>query len=57
MMMGLAALVKVLSQDEMGMVHEKALELLKKRGIVFESDDTIETFVNTFARVENHTVF
>jgi len=55
--MGLAALVKVLSQDEMGMVHEKALELLKKRGIVFESDDTIETFRKHGARVENHTVF
>ncbi len=56
-MMNLTGQVKVLSQDEMGMVHEKALELLKKRGIVFESDDTIETFRHHGARIEDHTVF
>ncbi|WP_028309619.1 trimethylamine methyltransferase family protein [Desulfitibacter alkalitolerans] len=55
--MNLASQVKVLSQDEMHMVHEKALELLKKRGIVFQTDEAIETFRKHGARIEDHTVF
>ncbi|ATW28676.1 hypothetical protein DCMF_16680 [Candidatus Formimonas warabiya] len=55
--MNLSSQVKVLSPDEMNMVHEKALELLSKRGIVFESDNTIETFRKHGARIEDHTVF
>jgi len=55
--MKLASQVKVLSLDDMNTVHEKALELLSKRGIVFQTDETIETFRKHGARIEDHTVF
>lgn len=55
--MNLAAQVKVLTPDNMQTVHEKALELLQKRGIVFESADALETFRQHGAKIENQTVF
>ncbi|MEG1495818.1 MAG: trimethylamine methyltransferase family protein [Clostridiales bacterium] len=55
--MNISSQIKVLSEDSMGKVHEKALELLYKRGIVFQSDDAVATFRHYGAKVEGNTVF
>ena len=55
--MNLAAQLKVLSQEDMNMIHEKVLELLGKKGIVFKSDDAVETFRRHGAKTEDHTVY
>lgn len=55
--MNLAAQVKVLSDNDMEMVHAKALELLAKRGVVFQSDEAIATFQRHGAKISDHTVF
>ena len=55
--MNLAAQLKVLSQEDMNMIHEKVLELLGKKGIVFQSDDAVETFRRHGAKTEDHTVY
>ncbi len=55
--MNLSSQVKVLSLNDMDIVHEKALELLNKRGIVFQTDDAIETFRKHGAKIEDHTVY
>ena len=55
--MDLAAQVKVLSADDMATVHEKVLELLFRKGIVFQTDDAVATFRQHGARVDGHTVF
>ena len=55
--MKLAGQVKVLSKDDMQMVHEKALELLANKGIVFQSDKAIETFKAHGAKIDGHTVY
>ncbi len=49
--------IKVLTQEDMGNVHEKALMLLERRGIVFQSDEALETFARHGAKVEDRTVF
>lgn len=55
--MYLANQLKVLSPDEMAMVHEKALALLAERGVVFQTDDAVDTFRRHGAKVTDHTVF
>lgn len=55
--MNLAAQLKVLSPEDMNMIHEKVLELLGKKGIVFQSDDAVETFRRHGAKTEDHTVY
>ncbi|MEG2406463.1 MAG: trimethylamine methyltransferase family protein, partial [Clostridiales bacterium] len=55
--MNISSQIKVLSEDSMDKVHEKALELLYKRGIVFQSDDAVATFRHYGAKVEGNTVF
>lgn len=55
--MKLSAQLKVLSQDDMTVIHEKVLELLGEKGIVFQSDDTVETFRHHGAKIEDHTVY
>jgi trimethylamine--corrinoid protein Co-methyltransferase len=55
--MNISGQIKVFSDDQMQTVHDKACELLSKKGIVFESDHAIETFKKHGAKVEGHTVF
>lgn len=55
--MNIAAQIKVLSPDKMELVHEKALTLLAEKGIVFQTDDAVETFRRHGAKIEDHTVF
>ncbi|MBQ6810146.1 MAG: trimethylamine methyltransferase family protein, partial [Firmicutes bacterium] len=55
--MNLAAQLKVLSADDMATIHEKALELLEKKGIIFQTDHAIETFRKHGAKIEDHTVY
>lgn len=55
--MNLAGQIKVLTDDEMQTVHEKALELLMQRGIVFQTDEAVETFRQHGAKIQDHTVF
>jgi trimethylamine--corrinoid protein Co-methyltransferase len=55
--MTLAGQVKLLSAEQMRIVHEKAIQLLAEKGIVFEADDCVEIFRRGGARVEGNTVF
>lgn len=54
--MNLAGQLQVLSENDMQMVHEKALELLEKKGVVFQSDKAIETFRKHGAKISGQTV-
>ena len=42
--MNVAGQLDVLTPDQMQVVHEKACELLEKKGVVFESPETIDLF-------------
>ena len=55
--MNVAGQVDVLTPDQMQIVHEKACEILSKKGAVFESDATIELFKKHGFKVSDHTVF
>lgn len=55
--MKLFSQLKVLSENDMVRIHEKALELLEKKGIVFQCDRAIETFRKHGAKISDHTVF
>ncbi|MDO4541908.1 MAG: trimethylamine methyltransferase family protein [Bacillota bacterium] len=55
--MNIAGQIKVLSPEAMEMVHQKALELLARKGIAFESSRAVETFRRHGAKVSDHTVF
>lgn len=55
--MRLDNVIKVLTKDEMALVHEHVLRLLETKGIVYDSDSTIETFKKAGAKVDDHTVF
>lgn len=55
--MNLTAQLKVLSQDDMNVIHEKVIELLGKKGIVFQTNDAVETFRQHGAKIEDHTVY
>lgn len=53
----LSGQLKVLSFDDMEAVHEKILQLLETKGMVFASAETLETFRVHGAKVEDRTVF
>ncbi|MBR5329489.1 MAG: trimethylamine methyltransferase family protein [Firmicutes bacterium] len=55
--MNLAAQLKVLSADDMALIHEKACELLAKKGIIFQTDHAVETFRKHGAKIDDHTVY
>ena len=55
--MNVAGQLDVLSSEQMQTIHEKACEILSKKGVVFESDETIEIFKNHGFKVDGHTVF
>lgn len=55
--MKLAGQVKVLTENEEQLVHEKALKILAEKGVVFQSDAAVETFRKNGAKVLDHTVF
>ncbi|MGM9568204.1 MAG: trimethylamine methyltransferase family protein [Clostridia bacterium] len=55
--MNLAAQLKVLSPEDMNMIHEKVLKLLSEKGIIFQTDDAVETFRRHGAKIEEHTVY
>ncbi|MGM9567617.1 MAG: trimethylamine methyltransferase family protein [Clostridia bacterium] len=54
--MNLAGQLEVLTKDEMQTVHEKALEILANKGVVFQSDRAVATFKEHGAKVDGHTV-
>jgi trimethylamine--corrinoid protein Co-methyltransferase len=54
---GLAGQIRVLSSDQMQTVHEKACELLSKKGMIFESDAVVDIFKRNGCKVEGNTVF
>lgn len=54
--MNVAGQLDVLTQDQMQLVHEKACELLEKKGVVFESDETIDLFKKHGFAVDGHLV-
>ncbi len=49
--------LKVFSEAEMEQIHQNALLLLQKKGIVFQGDDAITRFARHGAAVSGHTVF
>ena len=55
--MNVAGQLDVLSSEQMQTIHEKACEILSKKGVVFESDETIEIFKSHGFKVDGHTVF
>ncbi|MBQ6811260.1 MAG: trimethylamine methyltransferase family protein [Firmicutes bacterium] len=55
--MNLAAQLKVLSTEDMALIHEKACELLEKKGMIFQTDHAVETFRKHGAKIEDHTVY
>ena len=50
--MNVAGQLDVLSPEQMQTIHEKACEILSKKGVVFESDETIEIFKNHGFKVD-----
>ena len=55
--MNVAGQLDVLSADQMQAVHEKACEILAKKGVVFEADETIDLFKSHGFKVDGHTVY
>jgi len=55
--MNVAGQLRLLTDDQMQIVHDKACELLEKKGIVFEADDCVEIFKNNGCKVEGNTVY
>ncbi|MCL2529069.1 MAG: trimethylamine methyltransferase family protein [Coriobacteriia bacterium] len=55
--MNVAGQLRVLTNDQMQTVHEKACELLEKKGIVFETDECVDIFKKHGCKVEGNTVF
>ncbi|MCL2151094.1 MAG: trimethylamine methyltransferase family protein [Coriobacteriia bacterium] len=55
--MNVAGQLRVLTDDQMQIVHEKACELLERKGIVFESDACVEIFRRHGCKVDGNTVF
>lgn len=49
--------LRVLSDDQMQIVHDKACELLWEKGITFEADSTIEILKKHGVKVEDHTAY
>ena len=54
--MNVAGQLDVLTQEQMHVVHEKACELLAKKGVVFESDVVIDIFKAHGFEVDGHIV-
>ena len=54
--MNVAGQLDVLTQEQMHVVHEKACELLAKKGVVFESDAVIDVFKAHGFEVDGHIV-
>jgi len=55
--MNIAGQVKVMTPDQLATVHERACQLLAQKGMVFESDDSVEIFKRNGCKVDGHTVF
>lgn len=55
--MNVAGQLDVLTPNQMQTVHEKACEILAKKGVVFESDAAIDVFKGHGFKVSDHTVF
>ena len=55
--MNIAGQVRLLTDEHMDTIHEKACELLSKKGIVFESEASLEVFKQHGMKVEGSTVF
>ena len=55
--MNVAGQLDVLTPGQMQIVHDKACEILAKKGIVFESDSAIEVFKEHGYKVEDHIVY
>ena len=55
--MNVAGQLRLLTDDQMQIVHEKACEILEKKGIVFESDDCVAVFRQRGCKIEGNTVF
>lgn len=49
--------VKVLSNDEMALLHEKTLYLLENKGVAFDSETALETFKKAGAKVDGRVVY
>lgn len=49
--------MKVLTDDQMQTVHDKACELLENKGMVFESNDCVDVFKKHGCKVEGNTVY
>lgn len=49
--------IKVFSETEMEQIHQGALLLLAKKGILFQGDDAVDLFSRHGAAVSDHTVF
>ncbi|MCL2883390.1 MAG: trimethylamine methyltransferase family protein [Coriobacteriia bacterium] len=55
--MNVAGQLRLLTDDQMQTVHDKACELLEKKGIVFDADDCVELMKSHGCKVEGKTVF
>jgi trimethylamine--corrinoid protein Co-methyltransferase len=55
--MGLCSTIKVLTDAQMGQIHEKVLYLLSRKGILFQSDMAARVFREQGARVDGQTVY
>ena len=55
--MNIAGQLDVLTPDQMQTVHEKACEILAKKGVVFESDAAIDVFKKHGYKVSDHVVY
>ena len=55
--MNVAGQLRVLTDDQMQTVHDKACEILEKKGIVFESENCVDIFRNHGCKVEGQTVY
>lgn len=49
--------LKIFSETEMEQIHQNALLLLEKKGIVFQGDDAVACFASHGAAISDHTVF
>lgn len=49
--------VKVLTDNEMALVHEHAMKLLEEKGIIFESQKACDTFKKAGAKVDDKIVY
>ena len=55
--MNVSGQLDVLTRDQMQMVHEKACEILARKGVVFESAAAIDVFKEHGFKVEGNVVY